>query len=288
MQKISPKDLSTLLGLCYQYEDEMTYLERVEEITGSHISNIQILIQRIMSEYLKLIRTRGENVEDLEKIQNDMETTLSNWFDTRGNVKDLTNTFVVSMEKGELKFHIPLFVTLVTGFIHSRIYESIKDAYKTASQRCFLSIPKLSGIPFIEQKDWHKTGIILYPRLCLACQDFEEQIESYIKAGSRYPGRLEEYYECMIKEYLDIVQDKDKIILEFVKKKDISIGESKEFTNAIYYYIQKAITQHHSTMLLNFIDSTKLKAGVFTGVMKEGERMGLGIRTTPTPKTGET
>jgi hypothetical protein len=287
MLEIAPEKLKQLVSSCYEYEEEMSYLESVNTISGRDISKIQILIQKIMTEYIKLIQQEEKDEEILKKIRNDMHSTLSNWFDPKGNIKDLSQQFLLSMEKGNLDFHVPLFATPSTGFGHARIYQSLVEAYKHANSSSFFVVEDLGK--FSPEKNWKALGKNTYPELCYTCQRFEEYLEHLLKIEPFYnQNMLSEVYDrfmAVVEEYLKIVRNKDKIVNVLLNKTDFDFYDCADFVNSIYYYIIQSEIKKKNAFSNKFLASTKYKAGIMPEIIRDG-KMGSfdGISLPPGPK----
>lgn len=271
---VVPEELKQLVSLCYEYEELNKEQEGIKEITGTDIGNLQILIQSILTEYMKIVSKDEADEKVLKTLKTDIVTTLSNWFDTKGNIKDLSQDFLASMERRQLHFHLPLFTTPATGFTHSRIYWSLIEAYRQTLSMTFFSVPNISK--FATEKDWNSLSKKIYPRLCNACYDFEEFIEHLFKVAPYFnkvmENRLEHHCSEVTREYLKIVRDKDEV-LSYIETLEEFIG----FVNSIYYYLESARVKRDGSFRNKFVSSTKFKAGIYPEINRE-DKGGVGIK----------
>lgn len=268
MKQKCPGSMHQLISNCYEYEEEMAYLDTVKTIAGRDIGKIQILIQRIMTEYMKVIQTTEKDEIILGKIRDDIKSTLSNWFDSKGNIKDLSGQFIMSMERNQLNFHLPLFATPSTGFIHSRIYQSLLEAYNYSISMNYFKVNELKK--FVPDKNWMSIGKKIYPNLCMACKNYEEYVEYIqrmgISANKNMMAKLDEKWLIVVEEYLKIVQGKDKILMSIT-----NYEQCNQFINAVYSNLYEAKDKQEGTFNNQFVNSSKLKAGIFPEIYrKEG------------------
>lgn len=274
MLNLVPEDFKQIVSLCFEYEELIKHYEYAYEITGSDISKMQILMQSIMTEYMKIVSYNEKDEKILGSIKTDMYSTLSNWFDATGRIRNLATEFVMSMERGQLNFHLPLFATPSSGFNHSRIYWSLIEAYKT----CEEDLPKKLKVEelgkFVPDKDWVSLSKKMFPRLCLACRDFEEYANHLFRISPLYNGVLEEKLqircEKVIKEYLKIVRSNDTVVNQIR-----SIVDFIAFVNSLYYYIEIAKIKRDAQFLNVFVTSTKNKAGIYPEVRREDRELKL-------------
>lgn len=276
MLHVVPEELKQLVSSCYEYEDLMAYLERVSKISGVDIGKIQILVQRIMAEYMKVIKLREKDEKILGEVKKDIESALSNWFDKQGNIKDLSQPFLMSMERNQLHFHLPLFSTPSTGFIHSRIYQSLVESYRTTYSKGLFNVEELGH--YVPEREWSQLAKKIHPELCNACAEFEEYLEHALKVYPYFAKQDDgflRYGEKVFEEYLKIVRGKDAV-LESIK----TLADMVAFVHAIYYYLEMARVKHESEFLMIFVTSTKNKAGIFPEVARD-TKGDFGIKLPP-------
>jgi hypothetical protein len=129
--------------MCADLESILMSLKRKGNfISGYDIKEVQDLSFRILSEYIKLIRTGISDEETLDKIREDIQFSLSNFVevDRRGTLrmKDLIKEWTGAVRDKNLDYFLPVFITPIITFLHSRIYDSLIETHNL-TQRKFLS-----------------------------------------------------------------------------------------------------------------------------------------------------
>lgn len=157
-----PVELKKICELCQAYSSAMEHYQDVApSLTGNDVAYVQALVNQILAEYIRLIRSVEKLDKDgLKAINDDIRSNMTAFLDKDGRVFPLTTTFSAAREKGLIDMHFPLFFASATAFINSRIYDSLAEAH-TTSQIEFLNtfvqsgVKKAGFIPSFEKEEMH-------------------------------------------------------------------------------------------------------------------------------------
>ena len=122
-----PEEFKRLVMLCHEFEEFEEYLERIGRfVTGRDIQRLQIMMQRILGEYFRLLRKYKE-MQDLREVKSDILSALSRLFDERGRARELSRDLIVPITRGEIHFYLPMFLSNFKAFVITNIYDALLE-----------------------------------------------------------------------------------------------------------------------------------------------------------------
>ncbi len=107
----------------------MQYFESINfKITGNDVASFQVLVHRIFSEYLALVKNAGAEKETIKLVRNDINVTFSLLLTEKGGIRDLTDPLVGHRKNNTLDLFVSQLMSPFLSFIDARVYDSLNEA----------------------------------------------------------------------------------------------------------------------------------------------------------------
>jgi len=97
------------------------------QVAGSDMMSFQSITQRIIGEYLAIIRNAGVEEAILEDVKRDIGTTFSLFLTPKGGIKNLTDDLVKNRASNSMEDFISQLFSPFIAFVDTRIYDSLQE-----------------------------------------------------------------------------------------------------------------------------------------------------------------
>lgn len=134
IKKFIPDNMKTLVELCIEFEDVHAHIMAISKVSGKDVSDVYVLVNRIMAQIFGLLKEKKAEEDTIKNIRADISLTLSNFFTEKGKQRDMSKSFEVAKDSGNIELFVCSFLAPLHTYVLN-LYDTLESAKESADKK---------------------------------------------------------------------------------------------------------------------------------------------------------